>query len=104
VVYVGSSDGYLYALDASTGSLIWGYQTGHNQTSSPAVSSGVVYVGSVDYYTPVSYVYALDASTGDLIWRYHISGTYSDVYSSPAVAGGVVYVGSNDNYIYALVE
>ena len=28
VVYVGSGDGRLYALDASTGDLIWSYETG----------------------------------------------------------------------------
>ena len=58
VVYVGSGDDYLYALDAASGQLRWRYQTGGSSVySSPAVVDGVVYVGSED-----GSVYAL--STG----------------------------------------
>ena len=91
---MGSEDNRVYALDASTGDLIWSYETGDRVNSSPAVSGGVVYVGSED-----NRVYALDASTGDLIWSYE---TGDWVNSSPAVSGGVVYVGSSDNHVYAL--
>ena len=94
VVYVGSRDNYLYALDADSGDLRWQYKTGRDVESSPAVVDGVVYVGSLD-----NYVYALDADSGQLRWRYE---TGRDVYSSPAVVAGVVYVGSVDNYVYAL--
>ena len=55
VVYVGSDDGNLYALDVSTGALLWNYTTtGAVINSSPAVVNGVVYVGSAD-----GYLYAL---------------------------------------------
>ena len=92
MVYVGSNDGYVYALDASSGSLKWKYKTGDSVASSPAVSGGVVYVGSHD-----GYVYALDASSGNLKWKYKTGGGGS----SPAVSGGVVYVGSHWDYFYA---
>ena len=94
VVYVGSEDYYLYALDAGSGRLVWRYETGDDVVSSPAVADGVVYVGSWDHF-----VYALDAGSGRLVWRYE---TGKNVVSSPAVADGVVYVGSIDNYVYAL--
>ena len=94
VVYVGSTYNPLFALDASTGDLLWRYETGGSVVSSPAVSGGVVYVGSRD-----DYLFALDASTGDLLWRYETGGS---VVSSPAVSGGVVYVGSRDDYLFAL--
>ena len=74
--------------------VLWSYETGDYVFSSPAVSGGVVYVGSND-----SHVYALDSSTGDLIWSYE---TGDWVLSSPAVSGGVVYVGSYDSHVYAL--
>ena len=94
VVYVGSVDGNVYALKASTGAKLCSYQTGDYVFSSPAVANGVVYVGSVD-----GNVYALKASTGAKLWSY-TTGGYA--YPSPAVANGVVYVGSDDGNVYAL--
>jgi outer membrane protein assembly factor BamB len=83
VVYVGSEDGNVYALNASTGAKLWSYATGAGLYSSPAVANGVVYVGSYDYN-----VYALNASTGGKLWSYATSGA---VLSSPAVANGVAH-------------
>ena len=93
-MYIGSNDGYVYALKASTGALIWRYQTGSYVTSSPTVVNGVLYIGSWD-----DYVYALNASTGAFIWYYQ---TGSSVLGSPTVVNGVVYIGSDDDYVYAL--
>jgi hypothetical protein len=94
VVYVGSGDYNLYALNASTGARLWKYPTGAFEVSSPAVANGVVYVGSGD-----NNVYALKASTGALLWKYSTGG---GVQSSPAVANGVEYVGSDNGNVYAL--
>ena len=59
---MGSDDWFIYALDASTGGLLWSYETGGNVHSAPTVVGDVVYFGSWD-----NSVYALDASTGDLL-------------------------------------
>jgi len=48
VVYVGSSDRSIYALNANSGELLWKFETGDTIFSSPAVAEGVVYVGSYD--------------------------------------------------------
>ncbi len=48
VVYVGSSDGNLYALDAATGTKKWDYRTG-DVADVPVVVGGVLYVGSNDH-------------------------------------------------------
>jgi hypothetical protein len=45
VVYVGSDDGKLYALNAATGALKWSYPMGDG-ISSPTVAEGVVYATS----------------------------------------------------------
>ena len=95
VVYVGSVDTKVYALNASTGALIWSYATGNAVYCSPTVANGVVYIGSYDHK-----IYALNAGTGALKWSYT---TGNSVYNSaPAVANGMVYVGSYDDKIYAL--
>src|SRR5262249_46997335 len=62
--------------------------------SSPAVSGGLVYVGSDD-----DALYAFKETTGQAAWSYKTGGL---VRSSPAVANGVVFVGSDDGYLYAL--
>jgi outer membrane protein assembly factor BamB/5-hydroxyisourate hydrolase-like protein (transthyretin family) len=93
VVYVGSIDGNVYALNAATGAKVWNYTTGGAVDSSPAVVNGVVYVGSID-----GNVYALNAATGAKVWNY-TTGWY--VPSSPAVVNGVVYVGGEFD-VYAL--
>ena len=93
-LYVGSSNGKIYALNIRTGTKLWSDAIGAPVYSSPAVANGVVYIGSFD-----GNVYALDAGTGAKLWDYTTGGT---VFSSPAVANGVVYVGSYDGNVYAL--
>ncbi|MBN1232899.1 MAG: PQQ-binding-like beta-propeller repeat protein, partial [Candidatus Coatesbacteria bacterium] len=44
VVFVGSGDNYLYAINSSSGTLKWRYMTGSYVYSSPCVSDGVVFV------------------------------------------------------------
>ncbi len=94
IVYLGSDDGKVYALNASTGAETWSYTTGGRVLGSPAVVDGVVYVGSYDQN-----LYALDQETGALLWSFETDGW---VTSSPAVTGGVVYSGSLDDQLYAI--
>jgi outer membrane protein assembly factor BamB len=94
VVYFGSLDNNVYALNASTGAKLWSYPTGSAVYSSPAVANGIVYVGSGD-----ANVYALNASTGAKLWSYT---TGLGIGSSPTVVNGVVYIGSDDGNAYAL--
>ena len=98
VAYVGSNNGYVYALNASSGALIWQYHSGSQIESSPAVIDNVVYIG-VLWDGHNGYVSALNATTGALIWRF---ATNSGIESSPTVVNGVVYVGSYYGFVYAL--
>jgi outer membrane protein assembly factor BamB len=93
-VYIGSNDGYVYAIDAETGQEKWKYKTGSWVESSPVIVDGVVYVGSND-----SKLYALDAETGKKIWDY--KATYA-IRSGPAVSNGKVYFGADDYSMYAV--
>ena len=88
VVYIGSDDGNLYALQASNGQKIWNYTTGSYIESSPCIANGVVYIGSDD-----GNLYAINATTGQKIWNYS-TGNGNYILSCPTVVNGVVYVGS----------
>ena len=94
VVYFGSEDNHLYAVDTKTGEEKWKFEAGHCVVSSPAVSGGVVYFGSLDYH-----LYALDAKTGEEKWKFK---TGNWIRSSPVVSDNVIYIGSGDNYLYAV--
>jgi FOG: WD40-like repeat len=43
VVYVGAADGYLYALDAPTGTFLWSFYAGAPLLSSPIYHNGYIY-------------------------------------------------------------
>jgi outer membrane protein assembly factor BamB len=97
IVFVGSSDNKVYALDELTGAQIWNYTTKGAVKSSPAVVDGTVFVGSND-----DNVYALNEVTGEKIWSCQTGN--SVVFSSPTVVDGLVFVGSSDGNVYALKE
>src|SRR5262245_23099114 len=120
VVYIGSSDGALYAVDQKSGQQKWKTQTRGPVASSPAVADGLVFFLSYD-----GGLYCVDANSGDRKWRYattfekrveakRLHGSTPaeqtvpdphDVFlSSPLVVNGRVYFGSSDGNIYALEE
>ena len=104
VVYFGSGDGNVYALDAAGGALKWKFKTGDVVHASPAVADGVMFIGSWD-----SYFYALDAGSGALKWKFK-TGEDPDIHnqqgiqSSAAIADGMVFFGCRDAHLYALDE
>jgi outer membrane protein assembly factor BamB len=90
-VYIGSYDGHLYAVDASSGTEQWRFDADGIVDSSPAVDGETVYVGSWD-----GNVYAIDRETGTQQWASRTSGI---VRSSPKVLDGTVYVGSRCGFL-----
>jgi outer membrane protein assembly factor BamB len=41
IVYIGSYDHNVYALNANTGTKVWSYTTGNSVFSSPTVANGI---------------------------------------------------------------
>ena len=118
VIYFGSDDGNVYAVDAESGRQIWKTTTRGPVPCTPAVDHGTVYVGSYD-----GKFYALDAQSGAVKWKFATEGerrfeakglhgwqpknqTFADAFdvflSSPGVVDGAVYFGSGDGNLYSL--
>ncbi len=57
-MYIGSNDEYVYALDKNTGKLKWKSKIREWLNSSPTVSEGILYVGTIE-----GHIYAI--STGE---------------------------------------
>ncbi|MBP1624063.1 MAG: Pyrrolo-quinoline quinone repeat-containing protein [Acidobacteria bacterium] len=95
VVYFGSMDGSLHAVDLSTGKARWTYATGGPvQESSPCVHNGIVYIGDLN-----GVFHAVDAATGKPRWTFK---SESEIKSSPNCSGDRVYFGSYDQNLYCL--
>jgi eukaryotic-like serine/threonine-protein kinase len=71
MVYIGSNDHRVYALDVRTGAKRWSITTGDMLFPPPAVANGTVFVGSYDHR-----MYALDAQTGTQQWSFTTRGSH----------------------------
>ena len=94
VVYVGVSDGYLYAIDAATGKNTWKYQTSAPIKSSPSIHNGVIYFGDGE-----GIFHAVDIATRKKKWQFSTEG---EIISSANFAGNRVLFGSYDGFLYCL--
>ena len=112
VLYVGSYDEKLHAVNAADGSFHWSFSvkpTRINQAayiySSPAIGAdGTIYVGTEErnFLSPASSggtLYAINPN-GSEKWKYPVPAA---IYSDPAIAAdGTIYFGCYDTNLYAL--
>jgi outer membrane protein assembly factor BamB len=87
-VFLGNTDGRIYAYDASTGRLDWAVQTGAYVYASPAVTNApnlgpTIYIGSYN-----GIFYALNARSGHISWQFNAHGRIS---GSATIVGRTVY-------------
>lgn len=116
IVYIGSEDGYLYAIEEKSGNLKWKFKTNGAVHSSPSIYENSIYFGSFD-----GYYYAVNAKTGKEIWKFKTGGenwygeigignTMADLWdyflSSPVIYKDnkqtSVLFGSSDGNVYSL--
>ncbi|MBN1402879.1 MAG: PQQ-binding-like beta-propeller repeat protein [Opitutales bacterium] len=118
VIFFGSDDRKMRALDADSGTEKWVFATGGKIRSTPAVEQGLVVFISYD-----GIIYALDEKSGKERWRFQTAGErhfeakgihgskpatqtvpdFWDCYqSSASVVDGIAYIGSGDGCMYAL--
>jgi eukaryotic-like serine/threonine-protein kinase len=93
ILYTGSGDGVIYALDAQTGEAIWSTDGFSQLENSGAVAGDILVVGGYDQR-----VRALDRHTGEVLWSFD---TASFVQASPLIVDEQVYI-ATDRVLYAL--
>lgn len=103
-LFIGSDDGFIYALNAKNGALIWKFNAQSPVSATPAVTGKRVFCATRD-----NRILSLNAENGKMLW---VKKTGSDtplawgyetgdVYnSSPVVVGEKVVVGSGDGFLY----
>ncbi len=120
VIYIGAKNGYFYALNETTGAIIWkrfigvvprltcgrqGFTATATVAPDPTTGNPAIYV-----YGATGYLYAMNAADGTDVWPPAAvaipSTTENDYYawSSPLVTGGNIYVGISSQCDVPLVR
>lgn len=94
VVIVGSEDGFITGIDASTGERRWSREAAGPVASSPALAGGLAVIGSDD-----GALYAFDPKTGERRWRTVLGGP---IESAPAAVENAVYAADRDGQVVAV--
>ncbi len=93
VVYFGSMDEYLYAVDLNTGAQKWKQKFGSFK-SSPAIRGKRIYIGDAD-----GVFYCINADNGNKVWDFK---TGSEIDGGANFADDRILFGSHDEALYCL--
>lgn len=94
ICYIGAYDGFMYALDASSGYITWRFRTTGPILASTAIYNDWLYFGSTD-----ANFYAVNAESGKEKWRFTAEGP---IVSAAVVFKDNVFFGSQDGNLYCL--
>jgi outer membrane protein assembly factor BamB len=115
IIYAGTRDGRVVAVNESTRNLEWSYAVTMPSTgiscgpsvvsaaiyTTPIVEGELVYFGT--YGTRGGRIYALSIADGNIIWEYPKGGAYiGAIVGRPAMEDEILYVTSSDSTVYAL--
>jgi polyvinyl alcohol dehydrogenase (cytochrome) len=91
-LFVGSSDGTVYALGADTGCLHWTFKAGTQVRT--AISIGMAgNAPAIFFGDQQANAYAVDATTGALLWKVHVDDhPAARITGAPTLANGRLYV------------
>ena len=90
-VFVGSADGTVYSLNASTGCLYWSYEAEEGVRTAVVISND----GQTAYFGDLhGNVHAVNANTGAMIWKTRVDEyPFAVVTGTPKLDGNRLYVG-----------
>jgi outer membrane protein assembly factor BamB len=93
--------GHAYAIEASSGSVLWKTRIGRGSMTDVVRREGRLYVVTLD-----SVLVALDLANGRLAWSFRaappLDANPLNVHHAPAVSADRVYLGGADGALYAL--
>src|SRR5487761_963284 len=100
-VYVPDWGGKLWAVNASTGAVVWSHTvasytgvTGDISRISPAITGNDLILGDHAHLNKGAYVFAVNRTTGARLWSVRVDSNHaSEITGSPVVYNGVAYVG-----------
>jgi len=95
LVFFGSADGNIYALEKVSGKELWRFKTKDKIVDNPIFHEGRVYMGGCLDQN----FYCLEAETGKEIWRFH---TKEGTVSVPLIIDDRIYCGYSDRNFYCL--
>jgi len=98
-VFIGSNDGFVYALKLGDGELVWKFDTGDAVEAPPLFLRNTIYVGSLN-----GLFFALDAHTGKVKWKFTTEGQISGSANWFTTTKNETWIifGSYDNIMYCL--
>jgi outer membrane protein assembly factor BamB len=100
-VYIGDYAGWLYAVDRSSGVLVWEQKLGGSIGSSPVLFGQVVWI-AVEFPAPDGKVFALCAASGTPIYESSFLGFHPHGTVSLAPSQGRLVVGTGDGSCFGI--
>ena len=102
MIFFGSKDGRIYALDASSGQVKWTFKMGKAIKLPIVTADEIVIAASQD-----KSVYAFETQTGQKRWQFSAGKDfgkwmYPEGYFGPLVVEGIVYISTKDKKLHAL--
>ena len=96
VVFASSDWGAYYAVNESTGHVIWGFI---NPVAIEFIVSSPIYVNGEVYIIDIFNIACLNATNGHELWSAY---TGDELYVSPSYASGFIYVTTSQRHIFVL--
>ena len=102
VLYTGSMDGTLLAVEVATGDPVWEFSSLQGEArerafyGDPVVVDEVIYAAAYD-----GFLYAISSVDGSKMWETQVGPASDHLVGGPGYSDGVLVVGSSDGSVYA---
>ena len=113
ILYVGDEDGVFYAIKATSGEVIWSFETEGN------IQAKATFVGEDIFFESANQFYLLNSKTGEQKWMFDAEmnpfsyqsnegevhykiDPWDDKRSEAVYYKGIIYIGSGDGNVYGL--